>query len=686
MLAYLKIKNFAIIDEIELEFTNNGNSDTDNIDGIDGGSDNKNARNPNRKRNKHNNSHNGGSACGMVVITGETGAGKSLIVDTLSLILGDRADSNMIKAGAERCEITAIFDLTSANTASSHTAQSWLHANEFDDSPTPTECTIYRTFNRDGRSRSTINGAPTTLQAVKELGQFLVDIHSQHEHHSLLKNDTQRNLLDVYAGCDKECAQLKQLHTAWSKLQKECSIVAEQAQNGAAKIDFLNYQLKELSDLFGDSTTTPTAPKAATTATAISANPHDLSCAAPTLTLLNTLKHEHSLLSNAEEIMRNCQAALSLAAGGDGSSYAARSIDGNDSNSTNTNILAQLATLKHLIEKIKNKDPQAAALENICKLWESATINIEEGISELQHYLDHIELNQEKLTTLEGRLQKIYELARKHKVKPEELPHIITNLTTELAQLEQAEAKLHIVQKEISKIEEEYNAIANTVSAARRDAATKLSALVTTKMHSLGMPDGKFAVDVSINAAGTNSNAGNVQTTQRIPSLPLTTQLTPHGYENIEFQVTANAGQPLQPLYKVASGGELSRISLALQVILTNKTTTPTIIFDEVDVGIGGKVAEIVGILLRELGRKCQVICVTHLPQVASCGMQHWRVEKTKATTTATAKTKTPITIAHVIKLTAKERINEIARMLGGIEITDRTLAHAEEMLHKNHT
>lgn len=576
MLTYLAVKNFAIIDTIELD-----------------------------------------CADGMTVITGETGAGKSLLVDTLSLALGDRAESSMIKNGATRCEITAIFNLAQLPEASA-----WLKEHNFidmDDSAdvganksNSTELIIYRTFNKDGRSRSAINNIPCTLQMVKELGNFLVDIHGQHEHHSLLKTEVQRHLLDTYAQHESSCREIKNIFTAWQRLRKEYDALTAHTQDSAEKIEFFNYQLQELDNI------------------------------ASSVTKLEEIKKEHALLSSAEDIINNCEKVLAVIA------------EDNDTGNSGT-ILTQLHTAKNHLDKIQAKD---ARINNVCTLWESAIISLEESSNELANYLNHVELNQERLATLEAQLQKIHDVARKHKVKPEELLLLHERITAQLTALTTLDEKLAALREEITTCVTAYHKIADKVSATRQQAAATLSQLVTAKMHELGMPDGKFSIQITPLVNANNAN-----------------KLTPYGMENVEFLVSANAGQPLQPLHKVASGGELSRISLALQVILASKATVPTLIFDEVDVGIGGKTAEIVGKLLRELGKSSQVICVTHLPQVASCGEHHLLAEKGKdAAHNSTALCVTALT-------TKQARIGEIARMLGGINITQRTIDHAREML-----
>ena len=555
MLTYLKIKNFAIIDEIEIELND-----------------------------------------AMTVVTGETGAGKSLLVDTLGLALGNRADNSMIKNGTERCEITAIFDLTKL-----HSAQQWLNNNDLTVDNNNHECIIQRIFTKDGRSRNSINGMVCTLQTVKELGNLLIDIHGQHEHHSLLKHDTQRNLLDDYANNADLIKQIKTLYLNWQQNKEELTLLEKLATDSNERIDLLNYQLQEFNNL--------------------AFNPEEL----------NELKQEHNLLNNAEEIITNCQNVCTIA------------ID-----DENNNILSMLANTQNILEKLQNKDEK---ITNICQLWENTRINLEEGINELRHYLEHIELNQERLQWLETRLQNIYSLARKHKVTPEELPQIQTSLATQLQNLTTIDSKLQQLITKTAALENQYNILAKQVTQTRSQAAKKLSTIMTQSMGQLGMNDGQFAVKL-------------------IPSKH--NQPSPHGNEQIEFTVSANIGHSLQPLAKIASGGELSRISLALQVILTNDTTTPTLVFDEVDVGIGGKTAEIVGKLLRQLGKHKQIICITHLPQVASYGNNHIKIEK------LTSEKSTQIKLTT---LDEQGKTQEIARMLGGINITKRTLAHAQEML-----
>lgn len=552
MLTYIDIKNFTIIKQIELDFQ-----------------------------------------AGMTVLTGETGAGKSVIVDTLELILGGRADNSIIRQGAEKCEITAIFDLTDH-----HDALQWLVDQEMDNED---ECIIRRNISLDGRSRISLNGTQCTLQNVREFGNMLLNIHGQHEHQTLLKAEKQRDLLDAFAENQNLCQRVKQIYLDWLKAKKELTIIQGLLENRSAKMELLVYQLHELDNL------------------ALHDNEIEI------------LHSEHAMLSNAEELIANCNTVI-------------------DVTSENENsILANLNLAKNCLEKIYAKDVK---VKNVLELFNGAIIQTEEAIAELRNYFDSIELNQERLQTIDQRLNLIYSLARKHKVQPEELFQVHTNLKTQMQQVEVADIELQKIQQKIEILENEYRNISGELSGNRQDAAQKLNQLVTEKMQALGMNGGQFAVQFE-----KNSNMSD---------------LNPHGLERIEFFVSANAGQSLAPLAKVVSGGELSRISLAIQVLTAEKKLIPVLIFDEVDVGIGGKTAEIVGQMLKKISNTAQVICVTHLPQVAAQGDFHLKVAKENIDHEVAV---------NISTLNKKERIDEIARMLGGINITANTLSVAKEML-----
>jgi DNA repair protein RecN (Recombination protein N) len=552
MLAHLSIQNFTLIDTLELEFK-----------------------------------------AGMTVLTGETGAGKSIIIDALSLALGARTDISIIKHGTERCAISASFHI-----AQLPAAQQWLIEHELDNEH---DCLLRRVIGQDGRSRGSINGQTVPLQMLRELGHLLVSIHGQHEHQTLLKTDKQRSLLDAYGGHISLVKNLQTLYSRWRKTQEQLTSLQTQNTQKTARYELLTYQVKELEKL---------------------------GLQAEELAALDT---EQRQLAHADELLQTCQNTLNL-------------ISENDE----INLLNLLNTahnqLSHL-QKLDNK------LSTVADLLNNAIIQTEEADNELRHYLDKIELNPERLQFVEQRLTQIHEVARKHRVKPEELYALQQTLTTELQQLENSDIQLLQLQQELEQLTHEYQTVATELTQKRQQAAQQLSPLVEKHLHELGMPGGRLQIQFET---------------------LLKDSCHPAGLENIEFYVSANPGQPLQPLAKVASGGELSRISLAIHVLTTQNEATPTLIFDEVDVGIGGGTAEIVGRLLRTLGKSAQVLCVTHLPQVASQGHQHLQVSKMLDTQT----TQTQIKL-----LDEAEKIQEIARMLGGVKITSQTLAHAKEML-----
>ena len=546
MLSHLNIKNFAVIQEAELDLHQ-----------------------------------------GMTVITGETGAGKSIIVDTLALIFGGRAETGMIHPTASRAEITATFALNTEISA-------WLEAHDLFSE----ECIIRRVITQDGKSKSQINGTPCTQQNARELGLLLLNIQGQHEYQNLLKPEKPSELLDIFATATQLSTEVQQIYAAYFKTQKEITSLEARAQNRASKMDVLTYQIRELKNL---------RLQAGEVA---------------------ALHQEQKVLNNAEEILKNCNSALELASDNENS------------------LLPTLYQIKKTLAEISRKD---ACATKITELFNQTEITLQESILELKNYTSSLELNDERLVVIEQRLNTIHELARKHQVKPEELVGVMQKLQLELNELAQSENYLQTLRNTLQQITTSYHQAAQKLSEQRHQAATKLNRLISEKMQDLNMHGGKFAVNFT----------------------PLS-EPNPNGLEMSEFWVSANPGHPLQPLAKVASGGELSRISLAIQLATAQTKTTPTLVFDEVDVGIGGKTAEIVGQMLRDLGKITQVICITHLPQVAAQGKHHWQVNKT------TQKNSTAITLKQ---LNSQERIMEIARMLGGIKITPQTIAHAKEML-----
>lgn len=529
---------------------------------------------------------------GMTTLTGETGAGKSILIDALSLTLGEKADSSMIRAACPRAQVTAVFQLEPG----SH-ADQWLIEQELDNEQ---ECLLRRIINREGRSRAYINGSPVPLSSLKTLGEMLVDIHGQHAHQSLLKRPAQRVLLDAFAGHDNLVTGVATAYSNYQNSLQELEALQSQASERTSRIDYLRYQIQELDTaaLDGDE--------------------------------IAGINDEHRRLAHADRLQSESAEILYLLVEADPAaqsmvSKAARGLE-------------ELALLD-------------AGLKEILELLESAQVQIDEAVSQLRGYVDGIEVDPGRLQTLDERLAQLHELARKHQIEPQALPGLHADLIKELDRLEHADIELATLEKALATCQQDYQAAATLLSKSRHRAAKKLSRIVTERMQGLNMSDGLFQIELTTLADDRMSQSGSDQ---------------------VDFLVAANPGQTPAALNRVASGGELSRISLALQVATANCGEVPTLIFDEVDVGIGGAVAEIVGQLLKDLGQARQVLCVTHLPQVASQGHQHLRVSKSSQKD----RVQTEITT-----LDEAQRVQEVARMLGGLDITDQTLAHADEMI-----
>ncbi len=532
---------------------------------------------------------------GFSVLTGETGAGKSILIDALALVLGDRADSDVIRHGCTRAEVTADFALKP-----SHAAAKWLKQHElFDDQ----ECVLRRVIEADKPSRGFINGRPAPIQMLRELGEHLVDIHGQHEHQSLLKREAQREILDGYAGLTDTVQNLATHYQQWKSLEDRLQTLRHQSADREARVELLRYQVKELDALVLEPGEIP------------------------------VLEEEHARLTNGAELLEGVQAI-------------AQSVYDDDENA----VARQLARAVSKLDSLSQYDPR---LGEITALLNEAAIQVDEAGSRLRHYLDNLELDPERLQAVERRLSSVHDLSRKHKVRAEELPAVHERLRTELSDIEDLDTNLGKLEEDIHKERDTYLKVAKEVTRHRETAAKKLARAVTSEMQELGMTGGNFDVALAPLADGETSA---------------------HGNERVEFLVSANSGQPAKPLNKVASGGELSRISLALQVVIAGLGSVPTLIFDEVDVGIGGRVAEIVGQKLRALGKSRQVLCITHLAQVAAQGERHLAVSK---------RVEGKITLAEVRPLTERERTMEIARMIGGVEISKQTLAHAKDMLSR---
>ena len=551
MLKHLHIRNFALVETLELDF-----------------------------------------AEGMTVLSGETGAGKSILLDALGLTLGDRADSGVIRHGEERAEISATFQIQGLPEV-----QAWLAERELE---MDDECILRRTVSADGRSRAYINGQPAPVQSLKELGEQLVDIHGQHAHQSLLKRDIQRQLLDSFAGHTELARETASACRQWQRLNEEYARLSRVGAERDARLELLRYQVQELD--------------------ALKLEPNELA----------ELDEEHSRLANANRLLEGAQGAVALLYEGD--------------EQTISTMLEQ--TLSEL-QELQGYD---SSLTAACELLEGAAIQAREAATELRRYVDRLELDPERLAWVEQRLADIHELARKHRIAPEALTELQQQLQQELDELDQAGTRLEGMQEEIERSLAHYQNLAGKLSKGRSKAAKQLAELVSANMQELGMGGGRF--DITL--------------------LPLDNTPSPHGLESIELQVSANPGQPLRPLSKVASGGELSRISLAIQVITAGQDGIPTLIFDEVDVGVGGGVAEMVGRQLRALGENRQVLCVTHQPQVAAQGHHHFQISKSS---------QGKVTRTEVVAIAGEERVAEVARMSGGVTITEQTLDHARELI-----
>lgn len=530
---------------------------------------------------------------GMTVLSGETGAGKSILVDALGLVLGDRADSAMVRHGQQRAEVSAAFDVDES-------VQRWLAEHELD---ADGECLLRRTVSAEGRSRATINGRQVPAQMLRELGQQLVDIHGQHAHQSLLRTHTQRDIVDDYASHQGLLDAVSASHQQFQQLHQEREQLAQASAERESRLDLLRYQSGELEEL--------------------ALQPGELA----------QLEQQRSLAANSARLMEGC-----------GETWQA--LDGDQTDT----VLSMLGRGCQRLSALAEHDPR---LKPMLELLDSATIQAGEAANELHAYIDALDADPQALDSIEQRLQRITDLARKHQTDGEQLPQVLETMQQELDDLENADSRLAEMDQQLQQATEHYQAAAARLTASRSRAAKKLSREVTANMQQLGMAGGRFEVELT----------------------PLE-QPSATGMESIGLSVSANPGQPLRPLSKVASGGELSRISLSLQVLISQRLGVPTLVFDEVDVGIGGGVAEIVGRLLRSLGSDRQVLCVTHLPQVAAQGHQHLFVSKQSNGRGAKSRTGSGISA-----LRDQHRIEEIARMLGGVEITDNTRKHAEELL-----
>lgn len=528
---------------------------------------------------------------GLTVLTGETGAGKSIIIDALSLALGARADSSIVRAGHERAEVEASFCIRE-----NLKAQAWLKERELDEG---LECTLRRTIRADGPSRAFINGRAMPAHECRELGTMLVNIHSQHEQQALLQQQNQQQLLDSYAKAHSLSERVANAWRLWQKARRQHDAARQSANEQIERQALLEFQLEELNNL-------------------------DIQAGE-----VEELASQQKRLDNNDLLLRTCQQCIT------------NLHDGHETPPA-IDLLGQSLT------QLQQASEQDSALHSIVQTLESALFQVEAAGDDLRHYLSTLEEDPAQLQTVEDRLSSVYQLARRHRIRPEELHILHQDLIDQAQVLGNYDEHLEALAQEESLAEKQYHQLAQQLSELRRKHTLALAKGVERHLHELDLPNACFQIELTAQAPSIN------------------------GLESIEFLFSANLGQPLRPLAKVASGGELSRVSLAIQVICAQALTVPCLIFDEVDVGIGGGVAEIVGRLLRQLSKHAQLLCITHQPQVASQGLQHWHVRKKQSQKT---------TFSYVDMLEGENRITEIARMLGGLELTQSTLAHAEEML-----
>ena len=549
MLKFLSIRDFVIVSSLELDFS-----------------------------------------AGFTALTGETGAGKSILIDALSLALGERGDAAMIRNGCERAEIAAEFDI-----AVLPHLQAWLLEQELEGDEGV--CLLRRVLDANGRSRGFINGRSATLQQMREAGEQLLDIHGQHAHQSLLRPDAQRMLLDGYAGVADDAGKVAALYRDWQTLRRRRVSLSENAEAVAAERELLRFQRDELDGL-------------AFNAAEWQESQADYARLAHAAGLLETAAFGIETLSEADN--------------------------------------ACLAQLNALVARLQDGMAHDASLGETLRMLESAQAELQEAVYALRHYQQRLDTDPQRLYEQEQRIQNVMDAARKHRVAPELLDEALQRIMARLAELG-GDADLAALEQQEKSAQQSYLAAAQKLTAARKKSADKLAREITEAMQTLAMQGGSFAVALLPLAEG---NA--------------------YGLETIEFQVAANPGVPARSLAKVASGGELSRISLAIQVAAIRVASVPTLIFDEVDSGIGGRVAEIVGNLLKKLGKNYQVLCVTHLPQVAAAADHQWQVSKAA---------ENGVTLSHIAVLDGNQRVEEIARMLGGMKITETTRKHAAEML-----
>ena len=526
---------------------------------------------------------------GFTVLTGETGAGKSITLDAIGLLLGDKADYGQIRQGAAEARLSALFDLSELPELQAELREQGLLAEDAE------ELSIRRIIDAKGKSRSYINNQAATLSQLKSIGSRLIDIHGQNAHHSLNQEAAQRELLDAFAGCTALAGEVKAAYQSWQNANQALKAAQTQSENLQIERERLEWQFDELSRL------------------------------APTPGEWETVSQSHDSLAHAAELMEAAQETEEAINGDNG-------------------LQAQIYRCQKKLEALSRIEPR---FNESLNLLASIEAELGEVSANMRDVASRSDLDPAELAAQEQRLGELMGMARKYRVEPQDLPAKMQEIEAALQQL-QAAADIAALEAAAERCEKQYHEAAQQLSAGRRQAAERLGSETATHMQELAMKGARFHIEL-------------------LPASP-----SAFGLEQVQYQVAANKGSPLRPLNKVASGGELARISLALQVVTSQYTQTPTLIFDEVDTGIGGGVAETVGRALRSLGRKHQVLAVTHLPQVAACGEQHWQVRKNS---------EGEQTVSSIRVLSAEERVEEIARMLGGETLTATTRSHAAELL-----
>ncbi len=528
---------------------------------------------------------------GLTILTGETGAGKSILIEALGLSLGDRADSAMVRSTADRASVSATFDITG-----NETLKAFLRTNDLEDD---SECILRRVLGADGRSRAFCNASPVPVQLLKQIGEFLVDIHGQHAHQSLLRRPTQRELLDEFAQCSEQVVGVEKAYREWYELGRRLEELSDGTADVPSRIDLLRFQVSEIEALN------------------------------VSVESLSALESEHRRVASAERIIEGCEAAAAHMFDADGSA------------------LPSAIKAAGALRELREVDD---AIPAVVDLIDQAVIHLEEAERELGRLRANIDADPRRLREIDRQLQSIQDVARKHRCEATALPNRLDGIKAELDELGNREKLFGQLTTALADAVGTYEAAAMGLHDRRAAAGDRMSGEISRRLRELGIPYGEFSVRVAKHEGPPSQ----------------------HGQDDIEFLVTANPDLPLRPLKKVASGGELSRISLAIQVAAIGGSGVPSLVFDEVDSGIGGPTAEIVSEYLAALAERRQILCITHLPQVASAGDHHLTIGKIVAG---------GMTETTISSLAANERIEEIARMLGGQRITEKAREHARELL-----